>query len=289
MINQPRLLRLLMRFSALIVGLCFSYQGTMLGARESSLTRILQMDAADTQNEPRQKAARLWEEAIAAKGGRERLYSVKNMVISSTADYVTRLGKKNNVRTVALYVFPNRFWDWSDYRPDVFGVSMHMYNYETKMKYVITLGEPYHALEPIEPNEKKESQTRGLVSYLLETEWLKPIPTSVSREKIGRRQVDVVQTRLDGQRVDFAFDRATHLLIRLSYYSTLNNRTYISIQRLSNYVEIDGIKVPQTGSVDDGPKYEEAVQFNVDYNPDIFVRPPPLEAGPEAWRPKGRR
>ena len=56
--------------------------------------------------------------------------------------------------------------------------------------------------------------------------------------------------------------------------------------RLSDYVEISGIKVPQTVTYHDGTKYKQSYQFNVEYDPEIFVKPLPLEAGPEAWRSK---
>src|ERR1044072_9721432 len=38
-------------------------------------------------DESRQEAERLWELAIAAKGGRERLYSVRNFVVSSKSRF----------------------------------------------------------------------------------------------------------------------------------------------------------------------------------------------------------
>jgi hypothetical protein len=53
---------------------------------------------------------------------------------------------------------------------------------------------------------------------------------------------------------------------------------------LSDYVEISGIKVPQTIKYDDGTEYNQSYQFNVEYNKDVFIRPPGIEAGPEAWK-----
>ena len=53
---------------------------------------------------------------------------------------------------------------------------------------------------------------------------------------------------------------------------------------MSDYVEISGIKVPQTIKYDDGTEYNQSYQFNVEYNKDVFIRPPGIEAGPEAWK-----
>lgn len=52
------------------------------------------------------KAVALWELAIKAKGGRERLYAARNMVAA--------YDDKTNV---ALNVFPNKAWEWTDNRP----------------------------------------------------------------------------------------------------------------------------------------------------------------------------
>jgi hypothetical protein len=285
---------------AIIVALLFSqYTVASLSVQPATPHGCAVNSSRVTQDKSRAEAVRVWEQAIAAKGGRGRLYAIQNMLISQNGDYKKQKfslpvkyaidpSKRNHVRSVSLYVFPNKFWDSEDYRPDVFGILMHMYNYETGMKYVITLGEPHHPLEPIGPKETRESRTYGLVSYLLETTWLKPTPLKISTGKIGLRKVDIVQTTLNGERVDFAFDRTTHLPAQVSYYSTFKDKTYVTTNTLSDYTEVKGIQVPQTVAVD-GTKYAEAVQFDVECNPEIFVKLPPLEAGLEAWRAKLKR
>lgn len=44
---------------------------------------------------PQEEARHLWEQAIAAKGGRERLRAVRNKVASTHGEYMTRLFKRN--------------------------------------------------------------------------------------------------------------------------------------------------------------------------------------------------
>src|SRR5689334_13534117 len=119
------------------------------------------------------EAERVWEQAMVAKGGRARLYAVRNMVISTRKDAVG-LVEKHPVRREELLVFPNKYWFWDDYRPDVFGLRVSMYNYDTRMFYVVSDGEPYHTAEPIKGKEKNNALRNDQLSFLLETKLLKP-------------------------------------------------------------------------------------------------------------------
>lgn len=66
-----------------------------------------------------------------------------------------------------------------------------------------------------------------------------------STSTIGGKKVDAVETTINGRRVDFAIDRQTHLPIRISFYNTINNEAYIDVQQFSDYIDVNGIKVPQ--------------------------------------------
>ena len=118
-------------------------------------------------------AAKIWEQAISAKGGRERLHAVRNLVVTSSGSYKAlqftihpdRTVKSRSLKLSGLYreelfVFPLKYWAWDDYRPAVFGLWIHVYDYSRKIKYVITDGEPNHPAEPI---EEKEMKTRPLL------------------------------------------------------------------------------------------------------------------------------
>jgi hypothetical protein len=235
-------------------------------------------------HQAQQDAERLWEQTIVAKGGRERLHAVRNMVVSSGGKYGSRRLGKNQVRSESLYVLPNKYWNWIDYRPDVFGLRISMYNYDTGKKYIISDGEANHPVERIERNEDRESRIIGLLSYLLELRGLTPRPLEVGTVRIGSRQVNVVQTSVNGKRVDFALDQETHLPVRVSFHDVIKGKTYITSTDLSDYVEVSGIKVPRKVKYEDGTVYEQSYQFNVKFNEDIFIKPPDIKAGPEAWR-----
>ena len=50
------------------------------------------------------------------------------------------------------------------------------------------------------------------------------------------------------------------------------------------HTEVSGIKVPRTIKYDDGMEYEKRFKFNVEYDPEVFVKPVRIDAGPEAWK-----
>ena len=234
---------------------------------------------------PSDLAERVWEQAIAAKGGREALHGVRTLVVSARRDYPSRKLNKNQIRQEVLYVLPHKFWSWSDYRPDVFGLRIEMYDYERSTKYVIGDGDPNHQLEPItEVDRKNRDVLWGLLPYLPETKWLKPVLVGAKAGTVGQQAVDIVETDVKGKRVDFAFDRETHLPIRVSYYRTVNNKTYVTAIDLADYVEVGGIKLPQTLKYDDGTQDKKSYRLNVEYKEDIFIKPTHIEAGPEAWK-----
>jgi len=68
-----------------------------------------------------ERAKQLWELAIAAKGGREKLYQVKSLAITDS---------RSGYPQVDLYVFPDKFFSWSDVRPTVFSFHASVINFE---------------------------------------------------------------------------------------------------------------------------------------------------------------
>jgi len=270
----------------LIMLLCSPHVGIT-----SKITRAI--NGTEQQEAAQQKARRVWEQAIAVKGGRKRLYSVKNMVIATVGNYTTSSGKTNTVRTEAFFVLPNKVWMWSDYRPDVLGLTVEMLNFDTNTRYFINSDDPPPMRQVIQSTETSASRTYGLLAYLLETKWIKPELVSASTARIGRRTVDVVHTTLrdnvegfatENKCIDFAFDQETHLPVRVSYYHKRGDKNVLDVAvNLSDYTEVSGIKVPQKGEIDSRVD-KISFQINIPYNEDIFTKPPSVAAGPEAWK-----
>ena len=235
-------------------------------------------------NDSVQEAQQLWELAVAAKGGRERLYNVRNLVVTSNSS--GRM-KKDKIRLESVYVFPDKWWFWDDQRPSRFGLSVSMYNWETGKQYVITDTEPnFIGLEQVSPNFQN-TNLAGVTPDLLETKWNQPKPIRAFAGKVGSQAVDIVQTELLGKRIDFALDKETHLVVRVVAYS--ENQKPAATSKLADYIDVDGIKMPSTvifENSDGDDKYKRQYRFNVEYNEDIFKFPPPLQAGSTAWQGK---
>ena len=105
----------------------------------------------------------------------------------------------------------------------------------------------------------------------------------VKAGKVGQQTVNIVEITVKSNRVDFALDPKTHLPIRVSYYST-DNKTYVTTVDLADYIEVGGIKLPQTVRYDDGTQDKKSYQLNVGYKEDIFTKPTHIEAGAKAWK-----
>ena len=81
-------------------------------------------------------------------------------------------------------------------------------------------------------------------------------------------------------------DSDTHLPFRVESFENDNFSYRI---RLADYVGIDGIEMPTKLIFEDSDgdmEYRRSYKFNVEYDESIFVKPPPFEAGPEAWKKK---
>lgn len=250
--------------------------------------------ALKTQKDSRQEAERLWEQAIAAKGGRERLYAVENMVVSARFQ-----GHKNLVQKVELpleefFVFPNKIWRWNDTRRlGMTGrLAIELFDLDRNFGYLLYPDYP----NPLRKNSETYAREEQFMFYtqllyLMETKWQKPNLRSARTERIGFKKYAVVQTVVSRERVDFYFDRTSHLPVKIvKYYVGDLSEEGSSIKfNLEDYKEVNGIQMPQkveaTGAFMDGTNYVKQ-QINVAYDKNLFERPPSLEAGAEAWKIK---
>lgn len=245
-------------------------------------------------DENRQEAERLWELAIAAKGGRERLYGVKNLQVS-VREKVRYLIRRLPFIDESLYVFPGKSWEWNDQRPAIFGFSVTVYNQDEDMKY-------WYLDHGKGGSSGKASLSEsmyggGAITYLryiqlryfMETKWVKPIPISVQKGKAGRKSVDIVQTIVKGptrggkneERIAFALDQKTHLPLQLIFYTVTFGQEYSGAVPLSDYVDVDGIQMPSKVY-----GLKTTYRLNVDYDEQIFMREPNIEAGILQWMKK---
>lgn len=231
----------------------------------------------------RQRAIALWEEAIRAKGGRERLHAIQNFLISSTVDARDQTDREREMmanvsreraqsvqggpvfstgniwyqiqddetQTERLYAGPGKAWIYT-YNPtkDV-SLDATLINGDKNACWV-TLGPKTNGV-PLLSRCLRETAIQYLLQdpiiYLMETSWVRPEPLAVRTEGKGRNQVDVIETKLGKIRVDFYLDRKTRLPIKLvtDWYGGISQATGklgpMTVE-LRKYVEIDGIQMP---------------------------------------------
>src|SRR6185436_2849669 len=145
----------------------------------------------------REEAGRLWEEAIAAKGGRERLYSINNLQFSVRDRQWWGL-KRVPYEVEALYVFPRKWWEWFDQTGTIFGFIIRIHNYEQGIHWAYLDSGKGGSVAPSEDHGIYRSGMDTVIdaqlNYLMETRWVKPIPLSVERGNVGGHAVDIVRT-----------------------------------------------------------------------------------------------
>lgn len=239
--------------------------------------------ARDAQDARRAEA--LWEQAVAAKGGREQLYKVNSLLLSYRETARNFLGVVVHRGDVAaLHVFPDKTWSWDDGLPPPFGLTVGWVDLGRNRRCTLHKGAAAPACGPAaragSPGD--EGLVRAQYLYLLETKWVKPAPSGVSEARVGLRRVDVLHTRFRDERIDYFLDRKTRLPLRVSVFYKDGERATLTLD-FSEYASVGGVMLPgrqKNGRIN--------FQLNPAYDEAVFTRPPSIEAGPQAWRLPGR-
>ena len=236
----------------------------------------------------REEARRLWEQAITAKGGRQRLYEVRNLEVSARAQFKKDLFHSGELRFEDFYVFPSKHWFWTDERArGLTPLKVEWADIERDLAYLTYADDPEspRKLIGITPFDKSFFLKAQLL-YLMETQWFKPTPVRARTERIGSRKLDVVETSVERDRVDFYFDKTTHLPVRVvTHYASKNETSLTRTYVLAEYREVNGIQMPHAVNAE-GLKQRMSYQINVPHNKELFECPPTIEGGPDAWKPK---
>ena len=245
----------------------------------------------------RARAQALWEEALRAKGGRERLHSVRNFLISSNIDVEAPKGS-GITETERLYVLPGKAWIYQ-FTPH-FDVSLEatVINMERNL-CMVTLAPARGDVPPLSscvPTTWAARLIQDPVIYLMETEWVRPVPVRARVEGTGSGQVDVIETKVGDLRVDFYLHRKTRLPTKLvtDDYNGVKQATQrmgLTVH-LDKYVNVDGIQMP--GRVIRQPDVGWSIvrrdtetaryKFNVEYDKTIFDNPISKKAKANDWK-----
>lgn len=265
--------------------------GPAISLRLITLSCLLVAAASGTQDD-RQKAVSVWEQAIAAKGGRDRLHGILSVAVR----------EKSGIMSQIVCELPNRWWEYDDYRPLPLGYSVRVVNTETGLGWASYDGHPAGAFR--RPDRDTAYRLRQLqYVYFLETRWVRASPLRASRVRLGFRRVERVETEIDDDAVVFYLDLTTHLPVRIETSRTFTvkpprpgafrDNTVLTSERkyifkLDGYHEVAGIQVPGRVTLS-GHTVQSRVEINPDYEPAIFNQPPPPGAGIDSWRKRADR
>lgn len=238
------------------------------------------------------EAERVWEQMVKVRGGREKLYSISNMLLTK--------GYKEDSIQIELFVYPNKYWEWSKEKALRDSLWITMANLDRGVFVVVeheSLVTNRQNLTETQRTNYREGYLMDACTFLLETKWLRPTPIRVKRKKLGKEQFDVIETHFTtlseyrNWRVDFYIDPESLVVKGVEEYG--GDEIAGSFISFEGYTTVDGIQVPQkfgtTFSVKDFSKMKYAplnFRFNVKYDENLFEIPPSPKAGSGAWRPK---
>jgi hypothetical protein len=236
----------------------------------------------------RAQAERLWEQAVEAKGGRARLRAVRNFVAASNSRYQRspRPDVAAGISEESLYVLPGRWWSFWDYRPGRLGYGVNVFDFDKQVGWLSSDGRQASRLDRQDIfDDFLYRFRRAQFVYLLETESVKPTPVNARTAYIGFKKFDVVETTVDGARVDFYLDRETHLPVRIMTGATPGARRSGRLNYgidLGDYAEIEGVRMPQKVNWADASN-RTTYRFNVEYRAGLFERPPAPGSESNGW------
>lgn len=232
----------------------------------------------ETSLNEKRDAERAWEALVRTKGGREKLHSLTNML-------------REFAGSVRLDIFPNRQWEFGRNISDLSPVVSIADGVKGVQVYTRTFGENGETSENgVNHDDLTDWFPLETLPFLLETKWNKPELLRVREIKEGKKKLDLIETIIGKERVNFIFEPEELLVSKVEfYYQGKVWQTYTFL----NYTTIDGIKMPQAyrlGSIlnnfnDKIKPIQIKFTFNVEYDPQLFERPL-IATTPDAWKPK---
>ena len=217
----------------------------------------------------------LWAQALAAKGGVERLHAIRNFAVTESPETTSPrdqafLGPHDC--HVVVGEPPEKWWMADDYRPGKLGFSVHVINVAKGLDLNSSGEGSRRAGHPVGYEESKfERTTRVQAVYFMETAALHLTP--VSAEVVNG--LDVVHTDVDGYRVSFHLDRQTHLPVHVeelwsSPYTREKGwkptRYWYTLER---YKDVAGLRIPIRVALD-GNFTSATVEVNLDLDQALF-------------------
>jgi hypothetical protein len=228
-----------------------------------------------------------WEAMVAAKGGRQRLERINRFLIIEQYRWKRLLGSSTlDFRT--LYILPDFVWQWKDYGSKMFGTEASLTDYRRNEEVISRWGAEVTARKQI--NSRQDDAY--LTLFLFETRWHKPRLTACT----DGTAVDTDWTI----KLDVAVpDASTSIRFFLPRGCFLPNRAEIRqadqsvlVYRFDDYTPFQGIVLPRLRQLMETHKsipYRLRYEIDPECDAHFLERTPAISAGPDAWRPKGRK
>ena len=233
---------------------------------------------------PPRTAQTVWDQGIAAKGGRDALRAVRTFVIRESAPRTGAEPWASALMRTVVCQPPNGWWELVDYRPGRLGFSAHVADLATHAEWYSSGAEARPAMNTdrsIVPYSIEQVQ----LVYFLETAALHPTPVRL----VEGGEADAVEADLGGRPVVVHFDRRTHLPVRVEMTRAVrlpsgraDAKKYSYV--LSGYRDITGLRLPSQVTIDSGSTVNLDFQINVDVDPALFRTPPENVTTADAWR-----
>ena len=237
-------------------------------------------------------ARQLWDLAIAAKGGRERLHAVRSLLMTRVN---AGCSPENECELDELFVFPDKKWNYV-FVPEKYPgrrKEVSIWDFGRNIWWT-KLGKV-----SVDISDRRYSSSLPYAQYylLLESAWIQPIPLSKRAGKVEGVKYDVVRARVPGEIdvltensrelvIDFFLDKTTHLpvsirVVRKGEPDDEGSEIY------TEYEAVDGIMLPT--KIRRSTDYEEFVkkfsyQINVPVDIKIFDGPISHSTERYAWR-----
>lgn len=219
-------------------------------------------------------AGKAWEGLVNAKGGREKLYSVKTLLSDFDSGSMVRLD-----------VIPGFVWEFTGPFYGSSGARI-----VDRKRDILVMANTKGIIDSRQTFDRDQFLEYRFV-FLLETHDYKPVPLRI-RRSTGKPVLDVLEVILGKTRLDVFFEPEEMLVTRIDALNPKGGIVYS--YSLLDYRLMDGIKMPMRVGVEFNPKdslkikyYYGKMQyrFNVDYDPNIFVAPE-KSITPDGWKPK---
>ncbi|MGA2131580.1 MAG: hypothetical protein ABSH50_04620 [Bryobacteraceae bacterium] len=226
-----------------------------------------------------------WEVAVKAKGGRERLHSVRSLAVYMKPAAVNLMGPP----TTWLCVFPDRYFEYDgrgsgeyEYRAlnggGMAGNPRAIVVDGTASRVAMDANGTPRVTFAITARER-DRLTLNQVIYLLESAWLHP------RVLAAKGRTLTVEAGGDTFRITLDTAGLPERVTAMEMQGRKSKDRYD--YRLERYRELQGILLPGRVTWSSGLRqWTWDVDYDVDagFNPQFFARMPDLANGPEPWR-----